>query len=179
MVFSSKCAFSKNEKGRSMKSALSVFALGFLAFGLAPRPAVAATASASFGVSATVLATCLVSAAPMKFGTYTRSAVSAASSVSVTCTNPTPYNVSLSSGLAPGSAVVTGKMIGSVPGLQGYALASNFQGTVNRSQTMGADTVAGAGNDSVQTLAAQDQVSSDQHVASSAYADTIIIAITY
>jgi len=115
----------------------------------------------------------------MRFGTYTGAAVSATSSVSVACTNSTPYNVSLSSGLAPGSAVVTGKMIGSVSDLLGFALASNSQGTVNRSQTMGADTMAGAGNDSTQTLSVQPQVSSGQHVASSGYGDTIIVAVTY
>jgi spore coat protein U-like protein len=120
-----------------------------------------------------------VSAVPMRFGNYTGAAVSATSSVSVTCTNPTPYNVSLSSGLAPSSAVVTGKTIGSVPGLQGYALASNSQGTANRGQTVGADTVAGTGNDSAQTLSIQGQVSAGQHVASSGYGDTIIVAVTY
>jgi spore coat protein U-like protein len=101
------------------------------------------------------------------------------SSVSVTCTNPTPYNVSLSSGLAPGSTVVTGKMIRSFPGLLGYALASNSQATVNWGQTVGAATVAGAGNDSAQTLSVQGQVSSGQHVASSGFGDTIIVAVTY
>jgi spore coat protein U-like protein len=162
-----------------MKSPLSVFALGFLALGLAPRPVVAATASASFGVSATVLATCLVSAAPMRFGTYTGVAVSGTSSVSVTCTNPTPYNVGLSSRLAPGAAVVTPKMIGFVSGLLGFGLASNSQGTVNQGQTVGADTLAGTGNDSAQTLSVEGQVSAGQYVASSGYGDTITVAVTY
>jgi len=159
-----------------MKSALSVLALGFLAVGLAPRPLVAATASASFGVSATVLATCLVSAAPMRFGTYTRAVLNATSSVSVTCTNPTPYNLSLSSGLTPGAPVVTPKMTGFVPGLLGFAPGSTSQGTA---QMLGAGTVAGAGNDSAQTLSVQGQVSAGQHVASSEYGDTITVAITY
>jgi spore coat protein U-like protein len=175
MVFSSKCAFSKNEKGMSMKSALSVFALSFLAFGLAPRPLVAATASASFGVSATVLATCLVSAAPVS-GTYTRVALNATSSVSVTCTNPTPYNVSLSSGPAPGAPVVTPRMAGFLPGLLGFALGSTSHVTA---QVLGAGTVAGAGNDSAQTLSVQGQVLAGQHVASSGYGDTITVAVTY
>jgi spore coat protein U-like protein len=162
-----------------MKSPLSAFALGFLAFGLAPRPAVAATATASFSVTATVLASCAVSAAPMRFGTYTVAAVGAKSSVSVTCTNPTPYNVGLSSGLAPGATVVTRKMTGSASGSLGYALALNSPGTVNWGQTVGAVTVAGAGNDSAQTLSVQGQVSTGKHVASSGYGDTIIVAITY
>lgn len=162
-----------------MKSALSVFALGFLAFGLASRPAVAATASASFGVSATVQATCLVSASAVTSGIYPGAVLNATSSVSVTCTHPTPYNAGFSAGLASGAAVVTQKMSGSGSGLLGNPLASNSQGTVNWGQTVGADTAAGTGNDSPQTLSLQGQVSAGQQVASSAYADTITVAVTY
>jgi spore coat protein U-like protein len=162
-----------------MKSALSVFALGFLAFGPAPRLAVAATARASFGVSATVQAACLVSASAMTLGIYTGAVLNAASGVSVTCTNPTPYNVGISAGLASDSAVVTRKMSGSVSRLLGDALASNSQGTVNRGQTVGADTVAGTGNDPAQTHSVQGQVLAGQHVASSGYGDTITLTVTY
>jgi spore coat protein U-like protein len=153
--------------------------LGFLAFGLAPRPAVAATASASFGVSATVQATCLVSASAVTSGIYPGAVLNATSGVSVTCTKPTPYNVGLSSGPAPGAAVVTQKMSGSGSGLLAYALASNSQGRVNWGQTVGADTAAGTGNGSPQTLSAQGQVSGGQHVASIGYGDTITVSVTY
>lgn len=162
-----------------MKSALSVFALGFLAFGLAPRFAVAATASTSFGVSATVQANCLVSTSATTFGIYTGAVLNATSGVSVTCTNPTPYNVGLSTGFASGTDVVTWKMTGSASGLLGYALASNAQGTVNWGQTVGAGTVAGTGNDSAPTLSFHGQLPAGQHVASSAYADTITVAVIY
>jgi spore coat protein U-like protein len=162
-----------------MKSPLSVFALGFLAFGLAPRAAVAATATASFTVTATVQANCLVSASAMPFRVYTGAVLNATSGVSVTCTHPTPYNVVFSAGLAPGATVVTWKMTGSVSGLLGRALASNSQGTVNWGQTVGADTVAGVGNDSAQTLSVRGQVSAGQQVVPSGYGDTIIVAVTY
>jgi spore coat protein U-like protein len=115
----------------------------------------------------------------MRFGTYTGAAVSAMSSVSVTCTNSTPHNVSLSSGLAPGPAEVTRKVSGAVLGLLSNALVSNSQGTVNWGPTVGADTVAGTGNDSAQALFVQGQVSAGQHVASSGYGDTIIVTVTY
>lgn len=162
-----------------MKSPLSVFALSFLAFGLAPRPAVAATATASFSVTATVQANCLVSASAATFGVYTGAVLNAASGVSVTCSHPTPYNVGFSAGLASGAAVVTLKMSGSVSSLLGYALASNPQGTVNWGQTVGANTVGGPGNDSAKMLSVQGQVSTGEHVASSEYGDTITVSVTY
>jgi spore coat protein U-like protein len=179
MAFFSEFVFSKNEWSRSMKSPLSVFALGLLAFGLAPRAAVAATATASFSVTATVQANCLVSASAKTFGIYNGAVLKATSGVSVTCTHPTPYNVAFSAGLASGATEVTLKMSGTVSGSLGYALASNSQGTENWGQTVGANTVAGAGNDSSQMLSVRGQVSAGQQVASSGYGDTIIVAVTY
>ena len=162
-----------------MKSALSVLALGFLASGLAPRPAVAATASTSFGITATVQGTCLVSASDLTFGLYAGAAVNATSSISVTCSDRTPYSVGLSAGLAPGATVATRKMTGSGSAVLGYALASNSYGTVNWGPTVGADTVAGTGNGSAQTLSVYGRILAGQPLASGAYADTITVAITY
>jgi|GEM_PF-6331826 spore coat protein U-like protein len=74
-------------------------ALGFLSLLLVAMPAFAATATASFSVTATVQATCEVSAPATASKAYTAATTAnAASNVSVTCTNPTPYNVSLGAG---------------------------------------------------------------------------------
>lgn len=81
-----------------MKHATFAFALGFLMLNLAARPALAATSTASFGVSVTVQAACQVSAPARVSGAYATAAANAASSLSVACTNPTPYNVKLSAG---------------------------------------------------------------------------------
>jgi spore coat protein U-like protein len=162
-----------------MKSALSVLALGFLASGLAPLPAVAATASSSFGVTATVQAACVVSASAMTFGLYAGSAMNATSTVSVNCTNSTPYNVGLGAGLAPGATVASRKMTGPGSALLSYALASNSPGIVNWGQTVGTDTVAGTGNGFPQTLSIHGQIPPGQYVAAGAYADTITVTVTY
>jgi spore coat protein U-like protein len=162
-----------------MKSALSVFALGFLALGLAPRAAVAATASASFAVTATVQAGCQVSANAMTFGTYTGVVANAASTVSVTCSNSTPYNVGLSAGMASGATVAARMMTGPGTALLGYALSSNPRGIVNWGQTVGTDTVAGCGNGSAQALSVHGQIPAGQYVAAGAYADTITVTVTY
>ena len=138
----------------SMKSALSTFPPSFLAIALASVPVDAATASASFSVSATVQAACAVSASSMRFGSYDGRAVSATSTVSVNCAPSTPYNVGLSPGLAPGAPVAGRKMIGPGSALLGYSLRSGAGGIVN-------------------------WVPAGQYVAGGAYADTITVTVTY
>lgn len=80
-----------------MKSALSAFALGLLLLSSVPRAAISSTASTSFGVSITVQSLCLVSASAVPIGAFAIAPLKAISNVSVSCTHPTPYDVSLRS----------------------------------------------------------------------------------
>jgi len=162
-----------------MKSALSAFSLFFLALGLVPQPAAAATANTSFGVSATVQASCLVSVSEITSGTYARAAVNAIPSVSVSCTNAAPYNVGLSTGLAPGATVVARRMSGPGAALLGYALASRSTGIANQGQAVDSDTVAMTGNRSAQMLSIHGQNSAGQYEAAGVYADTVVVTVTY
>jgi len=162
-----------------MKSVLPAIALGFLVLGLAIKPAAAATATTTFGVTATVQSTCLVSATSMAFGTYTGAVATSTSAVSVTCTNTTPYNVGLSAGLSTGATVTTRQMTGPASALLGYALFSNAGHTVNWGQTIGTDTVTGTGNGAAQALTVFGQVTAGQFVAPGAYTDTITATVTY
>jgi spore coat protein U-like protein len=163
----------------SLKSALPAFALGFLALGLASRPAVATIVTTTYGVSATVQATCLVSATPMAFGAYTGVVANSTSTVSVTCTNTTPYNVGLSAGVATGATVTTRQMTGPASAVLSYALFSDAARSVNWGQTIGTDTVTGTGNGSAQALTVYGQTAAAQFVAPGGYADTITATVTY
>ena len=96
-----------------MKYTLFALALGFLASGLASRPALAATSTASFSVTATVQSSCQVSAPATASGTYTVTRANASTPVSITCTNPTPYNVGHSTSLTPSVTEITRKTSGS------------------------------------------------------------------
>src|ERR1035437_219368 len=98
---------------KSMKYTLFALALGFLASGLASRPALAATSTASFSVTATVQSSCQVSAPATASGTYTVTRANASTPVSITCTNPTPYNVGHSTSLTPSVTEITRKTSGS------------------------------------------------------------------
>jgi spore coat protein U-like protein len=161
------------------KSAFPVVALGFLALGLTTQPADAATVTTTFGITATVQATCLVSASSLAFGTYTGAVVDTASSVSVTCTNTTPYNVGLSAGLATGATVTTRQMTGPASALLNYVLFSDASRTVNWGQTIGTDTVTGTGNGAAQAINVFGRLTSGQFVAPGAYTDTITATVTY
>ena len=161
-----------------VRTALST-ALGSLVLGLAPLTAAAATATTPFGVSATVQATCLISATPMAFGTYTGVVANSTSAVTVTCTNTTTYNVGLNPGLASGATVTTRQMAGPASALLNYALFSDSSRTVNWGQTVGTDTVAGTGNGAGQNITVYGQVAAGQYVAPGAYADTITATVTY
>lgn len=163
----------------SVKFALSTFAPGLLALFLTSGRALAVTPTTSFSVTATVQATCLVSATTLTFGTYTGTSVNGTSTVSVTCTDATPFNVGLNPGLATGATVTNRKLTGPGSALLGYSLFSNSQETVNWGQTVGVDTVAGIGNGSAQTLAVYGHIPAGQCVAPGAYADTITVTVTY
>jgi spore coat protein U-like protein len=162
-----------------MRSVLPAVAVGFLALGLSTRHAVAATATTTFGVTATVQATCLVSATTLAFGTYTGAVATSTSTVSVTCTNTTPYNIGLSAGLATGATVTTRKMTGPASALLGYALFSDSLRTVNWGQTIGTDTVTGTGNGAAQPITVYGQATAGQFVAPGVYNDTITATVTY
>src|SRR4051812_49365081 len=70
--------------------------------GLASGGAEAATATASFTVSVTITASCAISASNLAFGSQGVLAadVDSTSTISVTCTNSTPYSVGLDNGMS-------------------------------------------------------------------------------
>jgi spore coat protein U-like protein len=164
---------------KMMKSTLPTAALACLALGFAPTSAFAATATTTFAVSATVQATCIVSASAMGFGTYTGVAIPTTSTVSITCTNTTPYNVGLNAGLATGATVSARKMTGPAGALLNYALYSNAGRTTNWGTTIGTDTVTGTGNGSAQAITVYGQLAASQYLAPGLYSDTITAIVTY
>ena len=163
----------------AIKFALHASLVGFPALGLFALPAGAATATSSFAVTATVASTCLVSATSLGFGSYTGLVVPALSTVSVTCTNTTPYNVGLSAGLGTGATVTTRKMTGPASALLAYGLFQDAGHTLNWGVTAGTDTVAGTGNGATQPITVYGQIPTAQYVAPGAYADTITVTVTY
>lgn len=145
---------------------------------LPATPALAATATTTFQVTATVLGTCLISANNLAFGNYSGTQVDGTTTLSVTCTNTTTYNVGLDAGTGSGATVSNRKMTGGSETLD-YALYSNSGRTTNWGNTVGTDTVSGTGNGSAQTLTVYGRIAASQYPAPASYSDTITATITY
>jgi spore coat protein U-like protein len=146
---------------------------------LLANPSSAATATTTFSVTATVQATCLISANTLAFGTYTGVQIAATTTVQVTCTNTTPYNVGLNPGTSTGATVTTRKMTGPASATLNYALTQDIGHVTNWGQTVGTDTEAGTGNGSAQTLTVYGLLAAGQYPAPGAYSDTITATVTY
>ncbi len=153
--------------------------LAMLVVSLSSAPADAATSDATIGVTSTVQATCLNTATPLAFGTYTGAVAVATATVTVTCTNTTPYNVGLDAGLATGASVTTRQLTGPAAALLAYVLTSDAAHAVNWGITVGTDTVAGTGTGVGQPLTIYGQEAAGQFVTPGAYTDTITATVTY
>jgi spore coat protein U-like protein len=152
--------------------------LGSAALGLACSTAMATVASNTFQVSATVAATCLISPNNLGFGTYSGVQVETTTTISVTCTNTTTYNVGLDPGQASGATVTTRQMQNG-SNLLSYALYSDAGYSTNWGQTVSTDTVAGTGNGSAQTLTVYGKIPAAQYVTPGSYSDTVTATVTY
>lgn len=150
-----------------------------LAVGATAAPGRAATATTTFQVTATVAATCLITATNLNFGTYSGVLADHTSALTVTCTDDTPYNVGLDAGTAPGATVTTRRMSGPGGAHLGYTLSQDAAHTINWGKTVGTDTESGTGNGSAQVLTVFGQVAAGEFVRPGAYVDTITATITF
>jgi spore coat protein U-like protein len=158
----------------TFKSTLTAVFLGIMTLGLAPSSSQAATATAPIAVSATVVATCVVSATAMGFGNYTGVVATATSTVTVQCTNTTPYTVGLNAGTSSGSSVTARKMTGAVGIYLNYGLYSDAA-----YQNNFVTTASLTGNGSGQPITVYGSVPAGQYVAPGSYNDTITATVTY
>jgi spore coat protein U-like protein len=133
-------------------------------------------------VSVTVLKACTVTATNLGFGNYTGTVINSTSTISVSCTSSTAYNVGLNQGLATGATVTTREMNITQPGTAGkglnYSLHSASATGPNWGNTTGS-LVSGTGNGAAQPLTVYGQLPAAQHVAPGTYTDTITVNVSY
>lgn len=109
------------------------------------------TATASFKVSLTLKPDCDITANPLNFGSVgvVAAALSQSTTLAVTCTNSTPYNIGLDQGTVAGSVVGTRLMAGTAAGNTsstiGFRLYSDSAHTTIWGNTQGTNTVGGTG----------------------------------
>ena len=152
-----------------------------LASALIPAAAFAGTATTTMPVTMTITAGCTVSATTLAFGTQSvlASATPANGTLSVTCTNTTPYNVGLDKGGGSGATITVRKMTGPGGATINYGLYQNSGFTTNFGNTVGTDTLAGTGNGTVQTITVYGQVPSQSSPAPGSYADVVNVTVTF
>lgn len=137
------------------------------------------SATTSFTVTVVIPATCTIAANALNFGTYGGLAINSTTTLSVTCTKASTYNVGLSAGQSTGATVTNRKMTGPSSALLGYKLFSNSGYTTNWGNTVGTDTLAGTGSGTAQSLTVYGQIPAGQFVQPGSYTDTVIATITY
>jgi len=133
----------------------------------------------TFGVIAVVQAACTISATPLAFGNYAGVQKDATGTLTVTCTNTTPYNIGLSAGLAQGATVRTRAMTGPAADTLSYAIFRDGTRSINWGNTVGTDTLVGQGIGSPQSLTVYGRIAAGQNPRPGSYADTVIATITY
>jgi spore coat protein U-like protein len=161
----------------------------------------AATATATFTVSATVLKTCSVGATNLSFGNYTPGggALTAASTVTVSCTKGTTYQVALNGGSTAGGTVAARLMLQNAGAstLQynlcttpataaGLCAAGNAwgDGTLSTITQPGTGAGMGAGNATSFTVnGGLPDIAANQNAtvvgASTLYSDLVTVTVTY
>lgn len=122
----------------------------------------------------------MTSAANLNFGTQGVLAanIDQTTTVTVTCTNTTPFNIGLDKGLY-GSSVTTRQMQAGAGQLINYSLFSDAGRTVNWGNTVGTDTVASTGTGSAQAFTVYGRIPPQATPAPAVYNDTITVTITY
>jgi spore coat protein U-like protein len=141
----------------------------------------AATDTTTFQVTATVTESCNVTATDLVFGNYDPSVADneKTSTITVTCTKGTDYDIGLNEGTASGATVTTRKMVGTVDSLN-YSLFSDTNRTVNWGNTVGTDTVAvGSATGAAENHTVYGRIPTGQYVTAGSYSDTITVTVTY
>lgn len=151
------------------------------AVALAPAAALADDDSDSFTVSANVLSTCAVSANDLIFGDYdpiSAAHLDAATTLSVVCTNGTPYEVALSLGGGAGATTSNRYMTQGAHGLA-YVLYRDAGRTQLWGDDEGVDTLSGIGDGTADVINVYGRVPMQQSVPSGVYDDTITVTVTW
>jgi spore coat protein U-like protein len=130
--------------------------------------------------SATVLANCTVSASGVNFGASgsINTNVDATGTVSVQCTNATPYSVALNGGNAGAGDPTQRKMSKGTETIT-YGLYQNPARSLPWGSASGGNTVGGTGSGASQALTVYGRVASQATPSPGTYTDTVVVTVTY
>ena len=149
-----------------------------LTFAASTAPAIAATATGTLVISATVLSVCALTGGTVPFGNYTGAQLDQTGSLSVLCTSGVPYTISLDAGTGTGATTAARKMT-TVGGTLNYALYRETGRSTNWGNVINTDTVAGTGTGLLQTVSVYGRIPGGQTPIVGVYADTVTVTLTY
>ena len=130
--------------------------------------------------TATVLANCSVSATGVNFGSSgpVNTNIDATGTVSVQCTNATPYTVALNGGNSGAGDPTQRKMSKGAETIT-YGLYQNPARSLPWGSTSGGNTVGGTGSGASQALTVYGRVASQATPSPGTYTDTVVVTVTY
>jgi spore coat protein U-like protein len=143
------------------------------------------TGTTTFLVSLTLQANCSITANPLAFGStgVLTTAINQQTTVAVTCTNTTPYNVGLDAGGVSGSTVAARLLAGTTAGNTGTTVGFQLYQDAGHStiwgNTQGTDTVAGTGTGSAQSINVYGQVPSQATPKPDTYQSTVTATVYF
>ncbi|NII09425.1 spore coat protein U domain-containing protein [Oleiagrimonas sp. C23AA] len=143
----------------------------------------AATSSTTFTVNATVQSNCTISATNVDFGIYDPNAGSpsdTSSTLSVLCTNGTPYTVALDAGSNAGSTVANRHMVSENGDQLTYDLYTDASHTsLWGDGNSGTDTVSASGSGGSQAITVYAEIPNGQTVPAGSYSDSVTATLNY
>ena len=136
-----------------------------------------------FDVTLQILANCVVAANPLNFGSsqgVVTTAVAVNTTISVTCSNNTPYNLGLNAGTGAGSTTATRYMSGTGANTAAvqYTL-SQSAGAANWGNTQGSDTLTGTGTGTTQTLTVYGKIPPQNTPVPDTYTSTVTATVYF
>ena len=143
----------------------------------------AATQNDSFDVTATIVASCSITANDLAFGNYDPLSVTdldQTATISVTCSSGATYDIQLSAGLSGNVAARTMDDDATGTNLLNYSLFIDSGRTNNWGVTNGTDTYQGTGTGAAQVVTVYGRIPAGQTTPPvGTYADTITATIEY
>lgn len=143
------------------------------------------TSTATFTVTLILQANCTIAATPLNFGTngVLATALNQQTTVAVTCTNTTPYNVGLDAGTVAGSSIASRLMAGTATGntgtTVGFELYQDAGRTIVWGNTQGTNTVAGTGTGAAQSITVYGQVPAQTTPKPDTYQTTVTATVYF
>ena len=144
--------------------------------------AAAATATADFEVRLEIVSECLInSVTDLDFGSHGVIAadLDAISTITVQCTESTPYTLGISAGGGAGATVGTRYMTGPAAQTVAYTLYRDPGRTQVWGTTIGNDTFADTGDGAAQAVTVYGRVPAQTTPGVGVYSDTVTATITY